>query len=295
MISAVQAEDVANAATSFLKGSHVNSPQGESVGNLRIDTTIAHPARRYDYFLGGKDNFAADRASGDRILAAFPTARTAAMENRRFMHRAARYLAGQAGIGQFLDIGTGIPTSPNLHEVVQDIAAQSRVVYVDNDPIVLAHARALLTSAPEGATAYVDADLRRPNDILTHPDLRRTIDLSRPVALTLIAVLHFIPESDNPRELIAPLIHALAPGSYLTLSHMTYDFLPPAAAVEANQVVNAEAFHARSKAEFATFFDGLELVDPGIQLVSEWRSEDEPESRPAPIEVGCYGAVARVP
>jgi SAM-dependent methyltransferase len=294
MISAV---DVAKAATTVFKGSRVTGLQDEPAGDVpsRIDTTVAHPARRYDYFLGGKDNFAADRASGDRILAAFPTTRTAAMENRRFMHRAVRYLAGRAGISQFLDIGTGIPTSPNLHEIAQGIAPRSRVVYVDNDPIVLAHARALLTSAPEGATSYVDADLRRPDDILAHPDLRRTLDLSQPVALMLIAVLHFIPESDSPRALIAPLIRALAPGSYLTLSHMTYDFLPPEAAVEANQVVSAEAFHARSKAQFAAFFDGLELVDPGIQVVSEWRAEDEPEFRPAPIDVGCYGAVARVP
>jgi S-adenosyl methyltransferase len=146
-----------------------------------INTSVAHPARRYDYWLGGKDNFPADQASGDAIEAAFPTIRMTVMENRRFLVRAVRFLAGELGIRQFLDIGTGIPTSPNVHEVAQSIAPDSRVVYVDNDPIVLAHARALLRSGPQGATAYMDADLREPDKILQQPDLLRTLDLSQPV------------------------------------------------------------------------------------------------------------------
>jgi hypothetical protein len=268
--------------------------QDDSATDLRakIDTSVPHPARRYDYWLGGKDNFAADRESGDRIIAAFPTTRIAAVENRRFMCRAVADIAERAGIRQFLDIGTGIPTSPNTHEIAQGIIPEANVVYVDNDPIVLAHARALLTSSPEGATAYLDADLYQPDSILAHPDLLRTIDLSQPVALMLVAVLHFVPDADNPRGLIAPLVHALAPGSYVIISHMTHDYLPPEAAAQVNQVVSSEALHARSRAQVAAFLDGLELVNPGIVPVSEWRAEDEPQPRPTPVDVSCYGAVA---
>jgi SAM-dependent methyltransferase len=259
----------------------------------RIDTTVPHPARRYDYWLGGKDNFAADRESGDRITGAFPTIRTAALENRGFMRRAVAHLA-KAGIRQFLDIGTGIPTSPNTHEIAQGIAPESRIVYVDNDPIVLAHARALLTSRPEGATAYLDADLRRPADILAHPDLRNTLDLSQPVALMLVAVLHFIPDTDDPHGLVASLVRALAPGSYLMASHATYDFLPAQVADHVDRVASADGFCIRPKPAFAAFFDGLDFVDPGVTLVSEWRADGEPQPRPAAGDVGCYGALARV-
>ncbi|GIH14175.1 SAM-dependent methyltransferase [Rugosimonospora africana] len=258
----------------------------------KIDTSVAHPARRYDYWLGGKDNFAADRESGDRIIAVFPTTRTAALENRRFMRRAVAHIAGQAGIRQFLDVGTGIPTSPNTHEIAQGIVPDARVVYVDNDPIVLAHARALLTSSAEGATAYIDADLYQPDSILNHPDLLQTLDLSQPVALMLVAVLHFVPDADNPRGLIEPLIDALAPGSYVVMSHMTHDFLSSEDAAAVNQVVSSEALRARPKERFATFFDGLDLVEPGIVSASEWRAEDEPQPRPSRSEVSCYGAVA---
>jgi SAM-dependent methyltransferase len=263
--------------------------------SARIDTTVAHPARRYDYLLGGKDNFAADRESGDRMIAAIPSARTGALENRRFLCRAVTYLTAQAGIRQFLDIGSGIPTSPNAHEVAQGIAPDARIVYADNDPIVLAHARALLTSSPQGATAYLDADLHQPEEILAHPDLRRTLDLSQPVALVLAALLHFFPDSDDPHALLAPLIHALAPGSYLVMSHATIDFLPADVADRAARVTSAEAIHTRSKSEFAAFFDGLQLVEPGIVPTVEWRAENEPQPRPTALEGGCYGAVARVP
>jgi hypothetical protein len=263
--------------------------------SARIDTSVAHPARRYDYLLGGKDNFAADRESGDLMIAAFPTARTAILENRRFLHRAVTHLAARAGIRQFLDIGTGIPTSPNTHNIAQGIAPGSRIAYVDNDPIVLAHARALLTSSPEGATAYLDADLRQPASILDHPDLHRTLDLSQPVALMLVAVLHFVPDADDPHGIVARLTGALAPGSYLAMSHGTFDYLPPSVADSFDELANAQATRPRSKERFAAFFDGLELVDPGVVPVSEWRAEDEPPPRPTAAEVSCYGAIARVP
>ncbi|MGK5671513.1 SAM-dependent methyltransferase [Micromonospora sp. URMC 106] len=265
----------------------------------RIDTPVAHPARRYNYWLGGKDNFQADRDSGDAMAAAFPTIRTAALENRRFLQRAVRHLAREAGIRQFLDIGTGIPTADNTHEVAQAVAPGSRVVYVDNDPIVLAHARALLTSSPQGATAYIDADLRDPEKILRHPDLLRTIDLSRPVGLMLVAILHFVPDGDDPYAVVARLLDALPPGSYLAASHATHDHLPPEVAREAKAAGRGGGPHGvislRSLAEFTRFFDGLEVVEPGVTSVAEWRAEDAPRPRPSAAEVSMYGAVARKP
>jgi S-adenosyl methyltransferase len=258
-----------------------------------VDTTVAHSARRYDYWLGGKDNFAADRESGDAIAAAFPTVRTAVIENRRFVRRAVAFLAGDAGIRQFLDIGTGIPTSPNVHEIAQAIAPASRVVYVDNDPIVLAHARALLTSSPEGATAYIDADLRDPGKILTDPSLLGTLDFSRPVALMLAAILHFIPDEADPYGIVARLVGALPEGSYLVLSHATCDFLTPQEVAEI-AAGRYGAFFVRSEAEFARFVEGFELVPPGITSVAHWRAEAEPQPRPTAADAFTYGAVARV-
>ncbi|MEH0981531.1 SAM-dependent methyltransferase [Micromonospora sp. CPCC 205556] len=263
----------------------------------RIDTSVAHPARRYNYWLGGKDNFQADRDSGDEMAAHFPTIRTSALENRRFLQRAVGYLAREAGIRQFLDIGTGIPTANNTHEVAQSIAPEARVVYVDNDPIVLAHARALLTSSAEGATAYIDADLREPEKILNHPDLLRTIDLSRPVALMLVAILHFVPDGDDPYAVVRRLLEALPPGSYLAASHATHDYLPPEVAEAARAAARGGGPHGvinlRSLDEFTRFFDGLELVEPGIGSVAEWRAEQEPQPRPSVVEVSMYGGVAR--
>jgi hypothetical protein len=258
-----------------------------------IDTSVAHSARRYDYWLGGKDNFAADRESGDAIAAAFPTVRTAVIENRRFVRRAAAFLARQAGIRQFLDIGTGIPTSPNVHEIVQGIAPASRVVYVDNDPIVLSHARALLASSDEGATAYIDADLREPDKIISNAELQGILDFSRPVALMLAAILHFIKDEDDPYGIVARLVGTLPEGSYLVMSHATNDFLAPA---EAAEIVAGRygPFFARSEAEFARFFEGFELVPPGIASVAEWRAEAEPQPRPTAAEAYTYCAVARV-
>ena len=185
-----------------------------------------HPARVYDYLLGGKDNFAADRAAAQAGLEANPNSRIPPRENRAFLRRVVRYLARDAGISQFLDIGTGIPTSPNVHEIAQDAEPQARVVYVDNDPIVLAHARALLTSGPVGKTAYIDADVRDVRRILSSAVLRQTLDMNQPVGLLLIAVMHFIADEDDPWDLAARLLAELPAGSYLALSHLTGDSGP---------------------------------------------------------------------
>ncbi|MFI7603080.1 SAM-dependent methyltransferase [Actinoplanes sp. NPDC049681] len=258
-----------------------------------IDTTVAHPARRYDYWLGGKDNFAADRESGDAIATQFPAIRTAVVENRRFLRRAVSFLAGQAGIRQFLDIGTGLPTANNTHEVAQALAPASRIVYVDNDPLVLVHARALLTSSAAGATAYVDADLREPEKILEAPELRRTLDLSQPVALMLLAILHFVPEGDDPYAIVRRLVGALPPGSYLVVSHATSDYLPPELIADISSGRHGQG-RLRTRDEIARFFDGLELIPPGLAPVAEWRAEDEPAPRPAPAETAMYAGVARI-
>ena len=263
----------------------------------RIDTSVAHPARRYNYWLGGKDNFQADRESGDAIAEAFPTVRLAALENRAFMRRAVTYLTG-VGVRQFLDIGTGIPAPDNTHQVAQAIAPESRVVYVDNDPIVLSHARALLTSTSTGATAYLEADLRQYREILAHPDLLRTIDLHQPVALLLVAIMHFIYDHDEPYAIVGGLMDALPSGSHLVMSHATAEWAPPANADEwlatPGRLV-AGSIQPRSLEEFTPFFEGLELVEPGYVPCSEWRDEDEPKPRPTPHETSTRVAVGRKP
>ncbi|MFB9238736.1 SAM-dependent methyltransferase [Plantactinospora siamensis] len=261
----------------------------------RIDTSVPHPARRYDYWLGGKDNFAADRESGDAVAAAFPAIRTAAVENRRFLRRAVRYLAAEAGMRQFLDIGTGIPAADNTHEVAQAIAPDARVGYVDNDPIVLAHARALLTGSDAGRTAYLDADLREPEKILAHPDLLAILDFGRPVAVLLVAVLHFIRDDEDPVGLVRRLVDAVPSGSYLVISHATLDFLPPEALARVRDVMTPAqgTFVPRDRAAFARFFDGLDLVAPGIGSVVDWRPDGAPGASPA--DAAGYGAVARKP
>jgi hypothetical protein len=268
---------------------------------FEIDTSVAHAARRYNYWLGGTDNFEADRISGDAIVAAFPTTRVFAIESRRFLRRAVTYLAEQAGIRQFLDIGTGIPAADNVHEVAQAIDPATRVVYVDNDPIVLAHARRLLSGTPAGgATAYIHADLREPDAILGHPDLGATLDLSRPVALLLISVVPFLIDADDPYSKVARLTEALAPGSHLAMSHGTTDFLSAEAAAEFETLArregarSREAGQMRDKAAFARFFDGMDLVPPGIVALPDWRSELPPAERPAAADVSNYSAVARI-
>ena len=258
-----------------------------------IDSSVAHPARRYDYWLGGKDNFAADRESGDAIAEKFPGIRTAVVENRRFLRRAVTYLTETAGIRQFLDIGTGLPTANNTHEVAQRIAPESRIVYVDNDPLVLVHARALLNSAPTGATAYVDADLRDPDRILNDPTLRRTIDLGRPIGLMLLAILHFLPDSDDPNAVVRRLVAALPSGSHLVISHATIDYAPPELVADLSSGRHGQGA-LRTKAEITRFFDGLTLIDPGVVPVAEWRADAEPQPRPSASETAMFAGVARV-
>lgn len=261
----------------------------------KIDTTVAHPARRYNYWLDGKDHFAADRASGDAIEKVYPYIRTAAVENRRFLRRVVEYLVKEANIRQFLDIGTGLPTADNTHEVAQDVNPAARVVYVDNDPLVLTHARALLTSHPGGRTAYVDADLRDPTRILTDPALAEVLDLDEPVALLLIAVLHFLPDNKQAYAAVKTLVDALPSGSYLAASHATYDFMTAdvVEAFEAKRVAGTGDFTGRSRAEFLRFFDGLTLIAPAIEVVSQWRRA--PGEIPPPEQVSAYGGVAVKP
>jgi len=260
-----------------------------------IDTSKPHPARMYDYYLGGKNHFAADRETADVFLASAPNTRTAARENRGFLIRAVQYLAAEAGIRQFLDIGTGLPTTGNVHEVAQAAAPESKIVYADNDPLVLAHARALLASSPEGRTAYIEADLRDPQAILDSPDTREVLDFGRPVALVLAAVLHFLPDEYQPAAAVAMLVDALPPGSYLVASHATGEHIAESTRIGATRAYQSSGvpFQPRDSDVFAKLaFGGLDLVPPGVVLVSEWRPEtDRPQ--PAPNEVNCYGGVAR--
>ncbi len=257
--------------------------------NLALD--VPHPARMYDYYLGGKDNFPADRDAAESVIAAAPNIRIMARENRGFMARAVAFLATEYGVEQFLDIGTGIPTSPNLHELVQTIAPESRVVYTDNDPLVLAHARALLTGTPQGRTAYLDADLRDPDRILSSAEVQGTLDLSRPVALSLLAILHFIPDDDEPYRIVRTLLDGLPSGSFLLLSHGTSDF--DEAVRDAGRAYQARGLKAavRTRAEINQFFDGLHLLDPGLRPVHQWRPAG-PSALPD-AEVSVYGALAQ--
>jgi S-adenosyl methyltransferase len=260
-----------------------------------INTNVAHPARVYDYWLGGKDNFPADRALAELMIQAIPNMRGLAAANRAFLRRAVRYLAEEAGVRQFLDIGTGIPTSPNVHEVAQAAAPDTRVVYVDNDPIVLAHARALLTSQDAGETAFILADLREPRSILDHPALTATLDLSQPVAVLLVAVLMYFRDTDrpNPFEMVAAVLEPMPSGSYLAVTHPTPDFNPEETA---KAVAAAEAagitLVPRTQAEIEGFFTDLAVVDPGVVPVLSWRP-DEPSADPR--SAYYWAGVARKP
>jgi O-methyltransferase involved in polyketide biosynthesis len=269
-------------------------PRSESDPPPGIDTSRPHPARIYDYGLGGKNHFAVDREVAEKAWAAMPTGRTAARENRAFLGRVVRYLAAEEGIRQFLDIGTGLPTTNNVHEVAQRVAPESRIVYVDNDPLVLAHARALLTSSPEGRTAYIPADLRDPAAILTDPVIKEILDFNRPVALMLVAILHFIQDADKPEEIIRTLVDALPPDSFLVASHLTGEHDRAAwATIERDYRASGISAQWRDGDEFARLaFTGLEMVPPGVVLVSEWRPDDA-RPRPTPVEVSFYGGVAR--
>ena len=257
-----------------------------------FDTSVAHVARVYNFWLGGKDNFAADRAAGEQAIKAFPEIPLSARSNRAFLSRAVRFLAGEAGIGQFLDVGTGIPSANNTHEVAQAVAPSSRVVYVDNDPIVLTHARALLASGPAGATDYIDADLRDPEQILAQAG--RLLDFARPVALLLMAVLQHLDEADAPYQIVQTLAGALPPGSYLAISHPASDINAAAMAKLAatlNQMM-AEKVTFRDRAGVARFFDELDLVDPGLVQASKWRPVSDSE---AASPAALWAGVARKP
>jgi hypothetical protein len=259
--------------------------------DLQLDR--AHSARMYDYYLGGATNFPADREAVGRVIAAFPQALIAARANRGFMRRATGYLAGH-GLRQFLDVGTGIPTRPNLHEVAQAVAPDARVVYVDNDPIVLAHAQALLISTEQGRTAYLEADLAQPEEILKTSVLHDTLDLSRPVALSLNAVLHFINDNDEACRIVESFKAALAPGSALVISHATADFSPTLENVASVYRSVGTAVGIRTRAEFARFFEGWEILDPGVTLSHRWRPDTATAaSAITDAEASCYVAVAR--
>jgi hypothetical protein len=261
-----------------------------------IDPTKAHPARRYNYWLGGKDNFAADRASGDELQRLFPKVRLGALANRALLRRATRFLAAEAGIRQFLDIGTGLPTADNTHEVAQRHAPESRVVYVDNDPLVMVHARALLNSSPEGRAAYIEADLNKPEAILADPVLHDTLDLEQPVGLMLIAVLHFIHGHGAAKPIVDRLLGALPPGSYLVATHATSDFGTPEQQALYQQLVEQgkSDVWTRGRDEFADLFAGLELVEPGVVPASEWRPEPGAEI-PERSDINLWTAIGRKP
>jgi hypothetical protein len=267
---------------------------GDAAAPPGVDTRVAHSARVYDWFLGGKDNFAADRAVGEAVVKAIPTIRIMAQENRHFLGRAVRYLAGEAGISQFLDIGTGIPTSPNVHEIAQETVPDAHVVYVDNDPIVLAHARALMVSGTPGKTAYIDADLREPEKILTDSSLTDTLDLNKPVGLIMLATLMLLGDEDDPWGKVDTLKAALPPGSYFAISHHGQEFNPEA--MGANVAAAAQAgvtLVPRTRAEVERFFDGWELIEPGVVPLVMWHPVGDPPDDPNAAYL--WAGVARKP
>ncbi|GAA1900342.1 SAM-dependent methyltransferase [Asanoa iriomotensis] len=252
-----------------------------------LDTGVPHSARLWNYWLGGKDNFAPDRAAGDEIAKRFPSIVDLAVADRAFLRRVVRYLVQEEGIRQILDIGTGLPTADNTHQVAQSIAPETRIVYVDNDPLVLVHARALLTSTAEGATDYVEADLNDPDTILR--EAARTLDFSKPVAVTLLGIVHFIRDDEDARAVMRQLVDALPSGSYLTIAHGCHDINR----AEADDIVGFWNEHGtpkivyRSSAEIERYFDGLELLRPGVVPCSRWR----PEPGDPDIDVNQYCGV----
>lgn len=239
-----------------------------------IDTSRPHSARMYDYYLGGKDHFDIDKKAAESVAAAYPGVFVCARENRAFMHRATRVLAREHGIRQWLDIGTGIPTEPNLHQVAQTVVPEARVVYADNDPLVLKYAERLMRSTPQGRTTYIEADVKDPGALLDAPELAEVLDLDRPVALSLNALMHFITDAQDPYGIVGRLLGALPSGSALALSHCTPDFDPATWQKITDIYTNAgTAVQVRSKKEVARFFDGLDLLDPGITVGHRWRPD----------------------
>ena len=259
-------------------GRESTPPPGHDA-TMSIDTSVAHVARVYDYWLGGKDNFAADRQAGEQAIQAYPDIVYSVRANRAFLARTVRYLAAEAGIRQFLDIGTGIPTANNTHEVAQSVAPGSDVVYVDNDPVVLTHARALLVSGEQGRTNYIDADLRDTGRILAEAAL--TLDFSQPVAIMLMAILQHIDEAEDPNAIVSSLLAAVPPGSYLTISHPAADLAAQQMAQMAERLnkLMAEKVTFRTRAQVAPFFEGLAMVEPGLVRVQEWRPDTEMEAK----------------
>jgi hypothetical protein len=257
----------------------------------RLRTDVAHTARVYDFILGGKDNFKADRELAEKLMQALPSIKLSMRSNRAFMTRAARFLAAEHGVRQFLDIGTGLPTSPNLHEVVQQVDPTSRVIYVDNDPIVLVHARALLTSAAQGATAYIDADFRSPQAILNAPEFQ-LLDLDKPVALSLIAILPFVVDEDEVHHVIDTLMKPLPAGSFLAISTASGDTAPEGAEQVRSEYEKAGMrAKLRTRAEVEDLFRGLQLIDPGVVLVHRWHPDEQSAELPDD-QVHMYGGVA---
>ncbi|MCW2900877.1 MAG: SAM-dependent methyltransferase [Streptosporangiaceae bacterium] len=260
----------------------------------RFDDTVAHNARVWNYWLGGKDNYPADRKVGDHVFGVFPSIVDVARADRAFLGRAVRYLTGEAGIRQFLDIGTGLPTVENTHEVAQRLAPESRIVYVDNDPLVLVHARALLGSTPEGTTDYIDADAREAGAIVEAA--AKTLDFGEPVAIMLLGLLNFVPDNDEAGAMVRRLLAAVPSGSYLAITHPTLE-LGGEANAAAMRFWNANAtppITTRSGEEVAGFFDGLELLDPGLVSCALWRPDLADIGRD-PVPVAQFGAVARKP
>jgi hypothetical protein len=262
-------------------------------GHRDFDITVAHPARIWDYWLGGKDNFAADRQAGDKVLEILPVIASIARADRSFLIDVVSYLSTEVGLRQFLDIGTGLPTANNTHEVAQRIAPESRIVYVDNDPIVLSHARALLTSHRDGATAYIDADLRDTESILA--SAAATLDFSQPIGLMLLAILQFIPDEDDPFAITAGLIDRLPPGSYLAVVHASSDIQADSVSSGVQRYNNHSAvpIFPRTKAQVARFFDGLEFVGPGVVPLGTWKPDATAD--PAPPLLPAYCALGRKP
>ena len=269
---------------------------GEFRPPTQLHPEFPHPARIYDWLLGGKDNFAADREAGARLVAADPAMRVAARANRAFLQRAVRHVAEVERIDQFLDIGTGIPSAGNTHEIAQSVNPGARVMYVDNDPIVLTHARALMAGPGHGETRVLQADLREPKRILGDPDVRALLDFDRPVALLLVAILHFIADEDDPFGIVAELMAALAPGSLLVLSHGTADFISEEVERRVTSVYDKSPRNSatgRSHSEVSRFFEGLALLPPGVVTAPFWHPEEP--TAPEDARLPLYAAVARKP
>ncbi|MFI6316750.1 SAM-dependent methyltransferase [Nonomuraea sp. NPDC050556] len=264
----------------------------------RINTKIAHPARIYDYLLGGKDNYAADREAAEQLVKVSPGTREGVQAHRAFLRRAVHHLAAEAGIDQFLDIGTGIPTQGNTHEIAQQVNPDARVVYVDNDPIVLVHGRALLSGSPTGMTTVIEADLRQPDTILLDPEVRKVIDFDRPVAIVMAGVLHFVSDEEGCYGLVEQFKAAVPAGSHLLLSHITLDFAPQVSKEEFTKPYDRSSapMVPRTHAEVERFYEGWRLVEPGVVEVVHWRPEDEGQGAiPGGGHAWAYGGLAVKP